>query len=157
MGCKWPYSCCFMGCLFNIACSILGKFPFSVFSMHFVSVLMVYLYSSIDTTAGWKKSRFIVSVRSDFHMIDSLSVAVHAFARCISTSLTVDEILLPRYMNLSTNSRGPPFNVEMVRSLLKQIYSVLFAFTWRPIPSGACFSRDSLLVGVFARNAILSV
>ena len=34
-------------------------------------------YSSIDTTAAWKKLRFILSVRSDFHMIESRSIAVH--------------------------------------------------------------------------------
>ena len=32
-------------------------------------------YSSIDTTAAWKKLRFILFVRSDFHMIDSLLIA----------------------------------------------------------------------------------
>ena len=36
-------------------------------------------YSSIDVTAAWKKLRFILSVRSDFHIIDSLLIAVHAF------------------------------------------------------------------------------
>ena len=36
-------------------------------------------YSSIDATAAWKKLRFILSVRSDFHIIDSLLIAVHAF------------------------------------------------------------------------------
>ena len=35
--------------------------------------------SSIDTTAAWKKLRFILSARFDFHMIDSLSIAVHDF------------------------------------------------------------------------------
>ena len=38
---------------------------------------MVHPYSSIDTTAAWKKLRFILSVGSDFHMTDSLSIAVH--------------------------------------------------------------------------------
>ena len=36
-------------------------------------------YSSIDATAAWKKLCFILSVRSDFHIIDSLLIAVHAF------------------------------------------------------------------------------
>ena len=44
--------------------------------------------SSVDTTAAWKKRCFILSVRSDFHMTDSLSIAVHAFVSCVSTSLT---------------------------------------------------------------------
>ena len=50
------------------------------FSIRLVSVHEVHPYSSIDTAAGWKKLRFILSVRSDFHMTDSLSVAVHPFA-----------------------------------------------------------------------------
>ena len=36
-------------------------------------------YSSIDTTAAWKKLRFILTVRSDFQKTGSLSMAVHAF------------------------------------------------------------------------------
>ena len=54
-----------------------------------------------------------ISDRSDFHMIDNLSIAVHAFARRILMSFSVDETLLPRYMNLSTNFMEPPFRVEM--------------------------------------------
>ena len=54
MGGQWTYSCCL------------------------VSIHVVHPYSSIDTTAAWKKLRFILSVRSDFHMTDSLSIAVHA-------------------------------------------------------------------------------
>ena len=67
MGGKWPSSCCF-----------------------------VHPYGSIDATAAWKKLRFISSVRSDFHMTDSLSIAVHAFASCVLMSVSVDETLLPR-------------------------------------------------------------
>ena len=37
------------------------------FSSRFVSVHVVHPYSSIDVTAAWKKLRFILSVRSDFH------------------------------------------------------------------------------------------
>ena len=63
---------CFVGCchqdLFNIARNILVLLPSSFFSSRFVSVQVVHPYSSIDTTAAWKKLRFILSVRSDFHM-----------------------------------------------------------------------------------------
>ena len=80
MGGTWPYSCCFIGCclqdLFNIACCILVKLPSSFFSIRLVSVHVVHPYSSIDMTAAWKKLRFILSVRSDFHITDSLSIAV---------------------------------------------------------------------------------
>ena len=50
-------------------------------------------YSSIDTTAARKKLRFILSVRSDFHMIESLSIAVHAFVSRVSMSFSVNEML----------------------------------------------------------------
>ena len=76
MGGRWPNKCCFAGCclqdLFNIAHSILVRLLSSLFSIHLVSVHVVYPYSSSDTIAGWKKLRFILSVRFDFHMTDKL-------------------------------------------------------------------------------------
>ena len=47
-------------------------------------------------TAAWKKLRFILLVRSDFHMTASLSIAVHPFVSRMSMSFSVDETLLPR-------------------------------------------------------------
>ena len=100
MGGRWPYSCSFVGCclqdLFNIACSILVLLPSSFFSICLVNVHVVHPYSSIDTTAAWKKLRFILSVRSDFHMTNGLSIAVHVFISHVSMSVSVDETLLPR-------------------------------------------------------------
>ena len=43
-----------------------------------------------------RKMRFILSVRFDFHMIDSLSIAVHAFVSRESMSFSVNETLLFR-------------------------------------------------------------
>ena len=40
-------------------------------------------------TAAWKKLHFLLSVRSDFHMIDGLSIAVHAFISHVSMSFSV--------------------------------------------------------------------
>ena len=79
---RWPYSCCFVGCClqFNKTRSILMALPSSFFSIGLVSVHVEHQYGSIDTTAAWKKLHFVLSVRSDFHMIDSLSIAAHAFA-----------------------------------------------------------------------------
>ena len=74
---------------------------------------MVHPYSSVETTAGWKKRRFILSVRSDFHMTDRLSITVHDFVSRVSMSVSVDEILLPRYVNLLTSFRALPFSVKM--------------------------------------------
>ena len=94
IGCRWPYSCSFVGCclqdLFNIACSILVQLPSSLFSSYLVSVHVVHPYSSIDTIGACKKLRFILSVRSDFHMTNSLLIAIHALlvaSRCVSRSI----------------------------------------------------------------------
>ena len=83
IGGKWQYSCCFVGCclqdLINTTRNIAVMFLSSFFSLRLVSVHVVHPYSSVDTTAAWKKLRFILSVRSDFHMTDSLLIAVHDF------------------------------------------------------------------------------
>ena len=84
-------------------------------------------------------------------MIDNQSIAVHTFASRILMSLSVDETLLPKYMNLSTNFREPSFRVEMFPFLLKLLYS---AFTRRPMPPD--FSRDSIWIDVFVRSAMSS-
>ena len=65
------------------------------FSIRLVRVHVVHVYSSIYTNAAWKKIRFILSVRSDFHMTNSLSIAVHAFASRMLMSVSIDETLLP--------------------------------------------------------------
>ena len=84
-------------------------------------------------------------------MINNLAIAVNAFARCMFTSLYVDEVSLPMYVNLFTNFRGRLFWMEMVLSLLNLKPSVLFAFTWSSMltaHSSSC--RYSAWVGVFA-------
>ena len=68
---------------------------------------MVHLYTSMDAATARKKSRFILSDCSDFHMIDLLSIAVHAFALRILI-LSVDETILLMYVDLFTYFRGPP-------------------------------------------------
>ena len=47
-------------------------------------------------TAAWKKLRFILSVKSDFHMTDSLSLVDHAFASHVLKSFSVDDTLHPK-------------------------------------------------------------
>ena len=68
-------------------------------------------------------------------MTDSLLIVVHAFVSRVSMSVTVDETLLPRSVNLSSSFRELPFSVEMSPVWLKHIYSVLCALTWRPMPA----------------------
>ena len=69
------------------------QFPSSFFSIPFVSVHVVHLYSRTGITAAWKEMRLILSDRSDFHMIDNRSIEDHAFARRILMTLSVDEML----------------------------------------------------------------
>ena len=87
------------------ACSIL--LATFLCNWHLASSPAVLLASKwcIYTTAAWKKLRYILSVRFDFHMINSLSIAVYAFVSCVSMSFSVDETLLPRWVNLSTSFR----------------------------------------------------
>ena len=46
-------------------------------------------------------------------MIDSSSKSVYASTTGILISLSVDETLLPRYVNLTSNFREPPFRVKL--------------------------------------------
>ena len=122
--------------------------------MSFIRILVVHPYSSIGTASAWKKSCFILLERSDFHMIDNISIAVHAFSVQKLTLLLVYEILLLRYVNCSTNFRGLPLKVEMA-PCLRYIKSVLFAFMLRPMPPAAWYklcSWDLAWVGVFVRT-----
>ena len=80
--------------LSKIIRSILVLLSSSFFSIRLDSVQGVHPYSSIDTTAAWKKLHFILSVRSDFHMTNILSIAVRAFASHVVMSFLVDETLL---------------------------------------------------------------
>ena len=52
--------------------------------------------------AAWKKLRFILSVRSDFHIADSLLIVAHAFVSSVSMSVSVDETLVFRGKKYTT-------------------------------------------------------
>ena len=75
----------------------------------------------MDTVTAWKKPRFILSDSSGFYIIDNLSLTFYAFAWRILISLSVDEILLLRYVNLS--SKSLPLRVNMALSYLKHLLS----------------------------------
>ena len=105
--------------------------------------------------------RFILSDWSDLLMTDSLLTVVHAFASRVLMSFSVDEMLFPRYVNLSTSFREPPFSVKMSPFWfwLNHMYSVLSALIWRPVPPAAfswLCSRNSAWVRVFTRSAMSS-
>ena len=62
---------------------------------------LYHMICRIDPIAAWKKLHLILWDRSQFHLIDSLSIAVYTFAKIILMSFSVDETLLLRYVNLS--------------------------------------------------------
>ena len=104
-----------------------------------------------------KKLRFILSVRSDFHMKESLLIAVHAFASCMWC--LIYETLLPRLVNLSNSFRDLSFSMKMSPFWLKHMYSVLSALTRRPMPAAArsrpC-SNVSTWAVIFSRSDMSS-
>ena len=92
-------------------------------------------YSSIDATAAWKKLRFILSIRSDFHIIDSLLIAVHAFVNLVSITELIKEKSHNRD-NLYLQITQPP--VTMKKSIFV-ILLVAVMFT------GQVFGQEGLL------------
>ena len=79
MGGRWAG--CRIGALWGVAAwtysILLAKFLSNCRLASSPAVLLasksVHPYSSIDTTAAWKKLRFILSVRFDFHIIDTIA------------------------------------------------------------------------------------
>ena len=115
MGGEWPYNYYFMRCYFLILFKTAGcscvEFPSNLFHIRFVSVRVVQLNSRTDTATARKNSRFISSERSFSVLVVNLSIVVHALPMHILTSLSVDEILLPRYMNRSTSNPALPMRM----------------------------------------------
>ena len=72
--------------MFSIAHNIFVQLLSRIFSICFISIHVVHRYSRTDTAVAWKKLRFFLSGKFDFHMIDNLSIAVHALANRILTS-----------------------------------------------------------------------
>ena len=143
---KWPHCCYFLGCcfqnLFNITRSILVQFSSGFFTMCFISVHVVHLLSSIDTTLLGRNPVL-------FYQIDQTSIWLIAYW-WQSTSLQFeywplsgDNLLLRKYENMFTNFRGLLFRVEMSPFRLRNMYSILFTFMKRAMLSAACSSLCS--------------
>ena len=146
---RWSDSNCFVGISFQDLFKTNVEFPSSLFPMCFESVHGMHPYSSMDT--AWKKSSFILSDRLDLHIIRSLFITVHALTRCMLKLLSVDVILLPRYVNRSSNFRGLPLKVDMHLSCLKHMNSVLLAFTQRLMPPVA-YNRNPTWADIFSKS-----
>ena len=123
---KWPYSCCFVGCcfqdLFKSTYSIIVQLPFSFFSKHFLQVFQPY-----DSFSQLQLGRIPVLFywRSDFHMVNNLSIIVHSLPMCMLALLSVDEILLLKHGLLISET----WHLMRVQYWLKCLSSVLFKFT----------------------------
>ena len=50
----------------------------------------------VELTRPLLGKNYVLFYQSNFHMIDNLLIAVHAFISCILMSFSVDEMLLPR-------------------------------------------------------------
>ena len=145
---KEPYCGCFVGCcfqdLFETARCILMNFLSGFFSDRFVKVYVVHPYNRSDTATTWKDFNFILSAILNVYMADNQSIAVHAFPMHLLTFLSVDEILLPRDVNWSTNFSGLSFNVGMVPCYLKHmnsrttiyIYIYIYIYSYRGMRNG---------------------
>ena len=79
----------------------------------FFRVQVVKSCCNTKETIAWKISCFILLERLVFHIIDSLTIAVHAFSMYMLMLHSADGILLLRYVNWSTNFRAFLFYVEM--------------------------------------------
>ena len=78
---------------------------------------MVHPHSNTDTAIVSKKSLFILLDESYFRMIKNLSIEILTFAGRLLTSLSVDEMSLPMYMNQSTSFGGVPLRVAMASKI----------------------------------------
>ena len=98
-----------------------------------VSIQVVHPQCSTDTATAGKKScfNFVREIRFPYNRQPVHSN--HAFPMHMLTTLLVDEILLPRYVNWFINFRGLPLKVEMT-PCWKHRNSILFVFTLRSIP-----------------------
>ena len=94
--------------------SILILFPTSFLFICTVRNHVVHPYSNMNTGTSLKKSCYTLSDKSDFHLIDNLSISVSTFIWHVLTLLSIDEMLLPRYANWSANFRGLPLKVKMI-------------------------------------------
>ena len=74
-------------------------------------------HNSIDTTAAWKKLRFILSVRSDFHMTDSLALAPYLFIICFDHGLQTLRDLIKANGFTIKKSKNKQYPTETIKDM----------------------------------------
>ena len=133
---RWEVNGCIAAVLWGVASWICSKqhiaflcSPYLAFSPYVLLMSRWCIHTVVLTQPQLGRNPVLFfAERSDFHMIDNLSIAVHPLAMHMLPLFSVDEILLPRYVNLSTNFKGLPLKVKMVLSCVKYMNFVLFAF-----------------------------
>ena len=124
---RWEVICHTAASLYGIDSRIWSKqlqaFLYSYhrdFFSQYVSLIfyLVHPCNCTYTTTALKTFRFISSEILDFHVIDYLSRAVKGITERILISVSVDEILLPSYVNRSTNFTEIPLKFLIIRTLL---------------------------------------
>ena len=115
---------------------------------------MVWPNNSTDMATTWKIYHFILSVIFNFHIVNSLSIAVLVFPKRI---LSVDEILLPRFVKWFTNFRGWSYNVEKSVSCFKHMNRIhieanasccLFHAMQQTFSLGRCICKNYLIIWI---------
>ena len=140
--------------IFKTACSFLELFLPSLFSLHFVGIHMVHPYINMDTATAWKKSRFISLDRSCFRMIDELSIGFYAFFRRMMTSLSEDEVLLPKYR--VTKKKKKKKKTELIYFWLKFINLILaFSFFFRIWSRFCAWKIGTIVFNNMSRSSIV--
>ena len=118
MSCKWQYSCCFQDVSKQHTASL---FSYNIAFSPDISLKCRWCnYMIILTMLQCRRILILfLSECSDFHLVFNLSRVVHAFPRHMLTLLSVEEILLTKYVNWSTNFRNLLFDEEMAPSCFK--------------------------------------
>ena len=116
----WPHNCCFVECHFQYLCKTV------------ISVI-IYLQSRFFPRVSFESTwcnhivaltLFNLSGKSDFYLIDNLLIAFHSLPVEILTWHSINEILLPWYMNWSIHFRNLPLNEVMAPFWLKHMSTV---------------------------------
>ena len=78
-----------------------------------------------------KEFPFIFYQTSDFYLVDNQPIVVHPSSMRMLTSLSLDEIILPKYVKILTNFRALSFEDYIVTSRLIHMNLLLSNFTKR--------------------------
>ena len=122
-------------------CSHLAFSPFLLESMWCIlTIILTQLQFGRNPVLSYQKS--------NFHIIDNLSIAVHTFAKYIIASLWVDEILPLRYVNWSSNFRGLLLEVEMTPPCLKHMNYFIWIHIEASVFCCSLYNRNSIWAGL---------